>query len=123
MTEERHLRYLCEEWIRTAKVIAIDIEWVHHPGMTDRAHLIAVCVPESKPYLIRVGQMNLTFPTRRALCILIEDAHITKVFCDGRIDLVLLHRICGCYPRSIWDAQAAAELLDMGFMLSLERII
>lgn len=117
ITVEAELVALCER-LKSCSMLAIDTEFVREKTYFHQLGLIQIAGNGICAIVDPVTIKNLD-----PLLDLIKNQKILKVFHAGQQDLEILHRLCGCSIRPIFDTQIAATMVGWGAQISFAKIV
>lgn len=102
-----------------AGAVAIDTEFVWEKTYYPKLGLVQMGYPDGTADLID----TLAISDFSSLGSLLEDAKITKILHDAIQDLVILTRITGHFPKTIFDTQRAAGFVGLSSTISLSDLL
>lgn len=102
-----------------AGAVAIDTEFVWEKTYYPNLGLVQMGYPDGTADLID----TLAISDFSSLGCLLEDPKVTKILHDAVQDLVILTRITGHFPRTIFDTQRAAGFVGLSSTISLSDLL
>ena len=102
-----------------AGAVAIDTEFVWERTYYPKLGLVQMGYPDGTSDLID----TLAISDFSSLGRLLEDLEVTKILHDAIQDLVILTRITGYFPKTIFDTQRAAGFVGLSSTISLSDLL
>ncbi|CAI8296463.1 MAG: Ribonuclease D [Opitutia bacterium UBA7350] len=115
-------RTALEEVCRAAKnagAVGIDTEFIWNRSFYPSLGVVQVGYPDGEAVLIDAPEIKDWAPFGE----LMHDAGVIKILHDAQQDLTILQRVCGAYPRNIFDTQRSAGFIGKQSTISLREIL
>lgn len=104
---------------KTAGAVGIDTEFVWNRTYYPSLGVVQVGYPDGDAVLIDAPQIEDWSPFGE----LMENPEIIKILHDAQQDLTILQRVCGAFPKNIFDTQRSAGFIGKSSTISLRDVL
>ncbi len=102
-----------------AGAVGIDTEFIWERTYYPTLGIVQIGFPDGRCELVDAPKVADWSPLR---CLL-EDAATVKILHDAQQDLVILNRVCGGFPKNIFDSQRASGFVGLASTISLSDLL